>query len=864
MKKYIAILSIFALCACAKELAPEVEDSSLYSEVLTARIVNTKVDISDSGKFSWSEGDQIAVHRSVNGYETASLSLDGIFGVHLSDGETRDGYAIYPASIADENASDASNLAVILPNAYDIPKSGMGDYSPLPMVAVNNPASEDVLFHHLGGILRLELMHLPFETKKIAINLGKRVTGTFAVEGLDSETPFISLPDEEGEDIVFTVKSYITSSDNIIINVPVPVGTYNTLSYKIYDRYDNLMVDDAEDIAITIERADGYEMPQDLTVDVSRIPLCLKMAEVGEIRIKNPLLLTIEFSLDNENWEAFNIPEKSFVLKRGDCLYLRGDNPRYATGSSSGNHTAISVKAACYVYGNIMSLITPDPDDFSQLKTLTESYTFYGLFNDDTIYLTSQAKLLSHPSMDLILPATTLTPHCYERMFYSYGNCGISRMSLPAMELASYCYKEMFANNKLPIEIKTLPATTLAQYCYQGMFRDSKIVNAPSLPATTMEYDWYDCYASMFAGCSSLVNAPELPATVLASRCYSGMFSGCTSLVDAPELPATTLRDQCYSGMFEKCTSLVNAPELQATNLVDFCYSNMFAGCSSLVNAPELPATTMAHQCYAGMFKNCTSLSTAPVLPATELYSFCYSEMFSGCTSLVNAPELSATTLYTECYQYMFQNCTSLVNAPELPATLAQGRCYKGMFSGCTSLVDAPALPATEIANECYKDMFSGCTSLINAPVLPITDFYGDHETVYYWGESCYSGMFSGCTSLVNAPALPATKLDRNCYENMFSGCTSLVNAPELPALALMPACYAGMFNGCTSLNYVKAMFTGIVQNQYLEDFTIPSAVEGWLTDVAANGTYVMNEAATYDRTDVGVPTAWTVNTATE
>ena len=115
MKKYIAILSIFALCACAKELAPEVEDSSLYSEVLTARIVNTKVDISDSGKFSWSEGDQIAVHRSVNGYETASLSLDGIFGVHLSDGETRDGYAIYPASIADENASDASNLAVILP-----------------------------------------------------------------------------------------------------------------------------------------------------------------------------------------------------------------------------------------------------------------------------------------------------------------------------------------------------------------------------------------------------------------------------------------------------------------------------------------------------------------------------------------------------------------------------------------------------------------------------------------------------------------------------------------------------------------------------------------------------------------------------
>lgn len=711
MKKYFAILSIFALCACAKELAPERKEVLPYSETLTARIVNTKVNINDAGKFSWSEGDQIAVHRSVNGYETVSLSLDGVFGVHLSEGETRDGYAIYPASIADENASDASNLAVVLPNAYDIPKAGMGDYSPLPMVAVNDPASEDVLFQHLGGIFRLELMHLPFETQKISINLGKRVTGTFLVEGLDTDSPFISLPDEDGEDIVYTFKSYITSStETIIINVPVPVGTYNTLSYKIYDRYGNLMSEDSEDIAITVERADGYEVMQDLTIDVSRIPLCLKMADVGEIIIKNPLLLTMEYSNDNENWTSFDIPEKSFVLKHGDCLFLRGNNSTYATGSGINyKHTSISAKATCYVYGNIMSLITPYPDDFSQLKTLTESYTFYRLFEDNTFYIgTSKPKLLNHPTMDFILPATTLAPHCYEEMFYAYGSCGISRMSLPATELATACYKGMFTNVKQAIEIETLPATTLASYCYQNMFEGSNIVTAPSLPVTTMEYDWYDCYNYMFEDCTSLVNAPELPATVLASRCYSGMFYGCSSLVDAPELPATVLDTECYM------------------------------------------------------------------------------EMFSGCTSLVNAPQLPATQL----------------------------------------------------------------------------GYDPENESSYAFGTDCYNGMFSGCTSLVNAPALPATLLDQRCYQNMFSGCTSLVNAPDLPALVLRPECYAGMFSGCSSLTHVKAMFTSAYDKYVATD--IPSAVSGWLTGVAENGTYVMNEAATYSPSDIGVPSLWTVTTATE
>ena len=69
---------------------------------------------------------------------------------------------------------------------------------------------------------------------------------------------------------------------------------------------------------------------------------------------------------------------------------------------------------------------------------------------------------------------------------------------------------------------------------------------------------FYECYNSMFRGCTSLVQAPELPATTLAGYCYGYMFYGCTSLVQAPLLPATTLASSCYRNMFYGCTSLAS------------------------------------------------------------------------------------------------------------------------------------------------------------------------------------------------------------------------------------------------------------------------------------------------------------------
>ena len=147
-----------------------------------------------------------------------------------------------------------------------------------------------------------------------------------------------------------------------------------------------------------------------------------------------------------------------------------------------------------------------------------------------------------------------------------------------------------------------------------------------------------------------------------------------------------------------------------------------------------------------------------------------------------------------------------------------------------------------------YGNLFYGNNNLTEAHnlVLPATTL----------ATNSYFGMFQGCTSLTTAPALPATTLASQCYSHMFYGCTSLTTAPVLPATTLAEYCYEGMFERCLSLNYIKAMFTTTPSGSY---------TGSWVSNVASSGTFVKNSAATWNVSgDNGIPTGWTIQTASE
>ena len=257
-------------------------------------------------------------------------------------------------------------------------------------------------------------------------------------------------------------------------------------------------------------------IPVESTFDPLTTPLTVEANEDATITIENPFKLTIQYSLNDGEKTSGSDEKIEIKAAAGDMVQLYGDNSAYAK-SYNEERTSINFSAPCYVYGNVMSLVSSTA--FAKQTTVAK-HAFQFLF-------CSNKNLLSHPTKSLLLPATDLALKCYYGMFYGCASLK-QAPALPATALADNCYSEMFYS-----------CTSLEQ--------------APELPATTLTKF---CYASMFYDCTSLKQAPALPATTLAESCYSGMFYGCTSLTQTPALPATTLAEGCYSGMFFNCNKL--------------------------------------------------------------------------------------------------------------------------------------------------------------------------------------------------------------------------------------------------------------------------------------------------------------------
>lgn len=224
---------------------------------------------------------------------------------------------------------------------------------------------------------------------------------------------------------------------------------------------------------------------------------------------------------EEHHGEADNQDSILIHVEEGDKVEFYGyeNFMGYYDGSSYEYYTYFTTDCEFNIKGNIMSLF--DGDDFADMTEFPDpdvvgvlSHVFYNTDNLKDAY-------------DLLLPARTLTEHCYESMFYQ-----------------------------------------------------SSLVRAPEFPSNVVVGN-YSC-RYMYYYCFNLKTAPVLPSKTLGEYCYFYMFYRCGSITTAPELPAEVLSEGCYSYMFAGCTGLTIAPELKATYLPSFCYDSMFSQCSNL------------------------------------------------------------------------------------------------------------------------------------------------------------------------------------------------------------------------------------------------------------------------------------------
>ena len=109
----------------------------------------------------------------------------------------------------------------------------------------------------------------------------------------------------------------------------------------------------------------------------------------------------------------------------------------------------------------------------------------------------------------------------------------------------NYAFVNLFLGCSSLTRAPELPATTLAPHCYHRMFGFcSSLTSAPELPATTLAPG---CYAQILMGCESLTQAPSLPATTLAEGCYESMFHTCSNLKEVRIAATKTAKDALYA-----------------------------------------------------------------------------------------------------------------------------------------------------------------------------------------------------------------------------------------------------------------------------------------------------------------------------
>ena len=519
------------------------------------------------------------------------------------------------------------------------------------------------------------------------------------------------------------------------------------------------------------------------------------------------------------NWENYSTAE-TIMLDEKEYVQFRGKRTTYQ-GADNGSSPVFSSDKACFVYGDIMSLIC---NNNYEPKTTLNQYAFRYAFKNATWIDIPAGRPLK-------LSASTLNNACYYQMFYgctSLIHAPELQTTLTA-DIPSSAFNGMFQGCTSLATAPDLPShvagsgndIVVGESGYQNMFYGCTALT--SVPSTIVGTSSKKACREMFYNCTSLANAPALPAMSVGEQGYYQMFKSCSALVQAPQLPATVLGSYSYFEMFRGCTGLVSAPSvLPAENLATCCYNRMFYGCTSLSQAPEvLPAENSAIDCYREMFFNCISLPRAPEIMLESIGSSSCREMFSGCTSLVTAtgPEHATSIDEYGCYR-MFYNCGELTTTPAKlkPVTVPQ-YAYQEMYSGCAKITEAPDIEATSVAStSCYR-MFYGCRRLRKAP---------SKLDVVVVEEKAFKGMFEGCSALASAPDFPSmTKVNLEGCMNMFNGCTNLTSAPELPATTLAQSAYQAMFksSGLTAVPELPAMT--LAQQCYQDMFQYCRYLEG-------------------------------------
>ena len=365
-----ALSALLPLAGCTQE-----EEIGLSDRLVTARIEtvgDTRVSLDKYGKFSWNTGDKLAVFVGTD--YVRDIVVEPSTGRISVNGE-RSRYAVYPSDAADSGNTGNPTLKVTLPDFYDVTDLVVDDdvtdpyrriaetWSPMPMVAVNDPKTDVLFFRHVGGLLRIKWVGVPAGTKAVTVTFDQDITGSYAVDLTDTSKPMITSSGSAttANTVVFKVSdSGLAAGKTVFLNVPVPCGHYGTVTLNAFAAASpastdtplkTLEYDDSPDFSLVFERhwgrmliTDGtftyhLEGLEDITVECTGGGPELSHSFVSyraDSEHKMPLPFVLEYSSNPSD-------ATSWTTTAPDWLTMDPNNDY--TGSTRGKRLMVNISA---------------------------------------------------------------------------------------------------------------------------------------------------------------------------------------------------------------------------------------------------------------------------------------------------------------------------------------------------------------------------------------------------------------------------------------------------------------------------------------------------------------------------------------
>ena len=709
MKKVLmfasAAIAALAMVSCNKEI--EIQDQiaegicpdGYYVEELVAeypRDPETRTAFNETtGKFAWTEGDELAFHLSNGTYTSAPIDpATSKVKLYLPVGVTRDNYAVYPASAVVDEAAEVGNMQVTLPSTYDISDNLTTEFVPMPLIATNDAENKNLKFEHVGALLQVNL-NVPAGVKTAKLSMGKTITGTFDLAA-GSGNGVIEAGVVSDDALTFVLcENGLAADTEVKILAPLPSGSYDLFKIEYDDVYE--FSKDLSSNPWVFSRTQGKKVTikEENFEDIRDYFWLEALDASSEVLVKRSSSTTVgdlEYSLDKKNWVKCSFSGTvgpTIVLENiGDRVYFR--NSDYARGNLrlGGNGR---LKAG------------------GSLKT-TDNYLDVGAvgINYQSLFLNNTALV---DASEIVMPPRQKNK-AFDAMFSGCSNL-LYGPDLPYEKLGNYTCRNMFKGCVSLVETVDISATEIGKYGCQYMYDGcSSLVYADVPSANVLDEN---CYSYMYYGCTGLQSTSDFIAEQVPMYGYYRMFYGCSGLKSAGKLYATKLSSNSCAEMFCDCISLDETADYSLVRTVSgSSMQKMFYGCTALKHAHDINVDEFVYSmdCFE-MFRDCTSLLESALMSGSVMGNKTCSQMYVGCTSLETMKELRATTLGEACYLSMFDECSSLVNVPDcLPAKVAASGCYAQMFRKCVNLQEAPEIMIEEAGSTWASYMFDGCSSL--------------------------------------------------------------------------------------------------------------------------------------------------------